>query len=100
MNSNAVHFITSGIAACCLCMYAEAAGAKADAVEKTAATSVAKVDAAAKTVAETRRTIVELIKSLGAYGTARGGNRVVEAFKLLHLKSFLPFDAEPMGQYG
>ena len=48
MKSNLVHFITSGIAACCLCLYAEAAGAKADAVEKTVATSVAKVDAAAK----------------------------------------------------
>ena len=48
MKNNAVHFITSGIVACCLCLYAEAAGAKADAIEKTAATSVAKVDAAAR----------------------------------------------------
>ena len=48
MKSNAVRFIISGIVTCCLCLCAEAAGAKADAVEKTAATSVAKVDAAAK----------------------------------------------------
>ena len=54
MKSNAVHFITSGIVACCLCLYAEEAGAKANAVEKTAATSVAKVDDAAKAAADAK----------------------------------------------
>jgi len=54
MKSNAVHFITSGIVACGLCLCAEAAGAKTNAVEKTVATSVAKVDAAAKTAAEAK----------------------------------------------
>ena len=54
MKSNALHFITSGIVACCLCLYAEEAGAKTNAVEKTAATSVAKVDAAAKAAADAK----------------------------------------------
>ena len=40
--------------ACCLCLYAEAAGTKANAVEKTVAISVAKVDAAAKVVANAK----------------------------------------------
>lgn len=52
MKSNALHFITSGTVACCLCLYAEAAGAKTNAVEKTFATSAAKVDDAAKAAAE------------------------------------------------
>ena len=52
MKSNAVHFITSGIVACCLCLYAEAAGAKTNVVEKTVAASAAKVDDAAKAAAE------------------------------------------------
>lgn len=54
MKSNVVHFITSSITACCLCLYAEVAGAKANAVEKAAATSVAKVNAAAKAAAEAK----------------------------------------------
>lgn len=52
MKSNAVRFITSGIAACCLCLYAEAAGAKTNVVEKTVATSAAKAVAEAKIAAE------------------------------------------------
>lgn len=52
MKSNVVHFITSGIAACCLCLYAEAAGAKTNVVEKTVAVvSDVKTDAAAKAAA-------------------------------------------------
>ena len=52
MKSNAVCFITSGIAACCLCLYAEAAGAKTNVVEKTVAVvSDVKTDAAAKAAA-------------------------------------------------
>lgn len=54
MKSNAVHFIISGITACCLCLYAEAAGAKTNVVEKTVAASAAKVDAAAKAAAEAK----------------------------------------------
>ena len=54
MKSNVVHFITSSITACCLCLYAEAAGAKANAVEKTDATSVSKVNAAAKAAEEAK----------------------------------------------
>lgn len=54
MKSNAVHFITSGIVACCLCLYAEAAGAKTNVVEKTVAASAAKVDDAANAAAEAK----------------------------------------------
>ena len=54
MKSNAVHFIISGIAVCCLCLYAEAAGANTNAVEKTVATSAAKVDDAAKAAADAK----------------------------------------------
>lgn len=54
MKSNAMRFIISGITACYLCMYAEAAGAKTNAVEKTVATSVARVDAAATAATEAK----------------------------------------------
>lgn len=54
MKSNAVHFITLGIAACCLCLYAEAAGAKTNVVKKTVAASATKVDDAAKAAAEAK----------------------------------------------
>ena len=54
MKNNAVHFITSGIVACCLCLYAEAAGAKTNVVEKTVAASAAKVDDAANAAAEAK----------------------------------------------
>ncbi len=54
MKSNAVHFITSGIAACCLCLCVEAAGAKTNVVEKTVVASAAKVDAAAKEAADAK----------------------------------------------
>ena len=55
MKSNAVCFITSGIIACCLCLYAEAAGAKTNVVEKTVAVvSDVKTDAAAKAAAEAK----------------------------------------------
>ena len=54
MKSNVVHFITSGIAACCLCLHAEATGPKAKVVEKTVATSEMKVNVAAKAAAETK----------------------------------------------
>ena len=54
MKSNAVCFITSGIAACCLCLYAEAAGAKTNVVKKTVAASATKVDDAAKAAADAK----------------------------------------------
>ena len=54
MKSNAMRFIISGITACYLCLYAEAAGAKTNAVEKTVATSVARVDAAATAATEAK----------------------------------------------
>ena len=54
MKSNAVCFITSGIAACCLCLYVEAAGAKTNVVKKTVAASATKVDDAAKAAAEAK----------------------------------------------
>ena len=54
MKNNAVHFITSGIVSCCLCLYAEAAGAKTNVVEKTVAASAAKVDDAANAAAEAK----------------------------------------------
>ena len=54
MKSNAVCFITSGIAACCLCLCAEVAGAKTNVVEKTVAASAAKVDDAAKAAEEAK----------------------------------------------
>ena len=54
MKNNAVYFITSCIVACCLCLYAEAAGAKTNVVEKTVAASAAKVDDAANAAAEAK----------------------------------------------
>ena len=53
MKSNAVCFITSGIAACCLCLCVEAADAKTNVVKKTVAVvSDVKTDAEAKAAAE------------------------------------------------
>ena len=54
MKSNAVRFITSGIAACCLCLCAEATGAKTNAVKKTVAASKAKAGDAAQAAAKAK----------------------------------------------
>ena len=61
MKSNAVCFITSGIATCCLCLYAEAAGAKTNVVEKTVAASAAKI-AAEKDDAEAHFRYAEMLR--------------------------------------